>query len=61
MIQITIKAASGDMTIEAKGHALYNPGNDIVCAAVSAILQTAALGLQAVADNYPEHVTFDTV
>lgn len=36
MIQITITPAF----LSARGHAGYNPGNDIVCAAVSALVQT---------------------
>lgn len=30
----------------AKGHAGFNPGNDIVCSAVSALLQTLYAGLE---------------
>lgn len=32
--------------VHAKGHAEYNPGNDIVCSAVSAMLQTLYAGLE---------------
>lgn len=57
MIQINVDMNSGDMTIDVKGHAGYAPhGQDIVCAAVSAILQTAVLGLESIADSYPGHV-----
>ncbi|MBE6005599.1 MAG: ribosomal-processing cysteine protease Prp [Sarcina sp.] len=35
MIYVTITPAS----LSVKGHAGYNPGNDIVCAAVSALVQ----------------------
>lgn len=34
--------------IRAEGHAGYEPGNDIVCAAVSALLQTLYAGLESV-------------
>ena len=34
MIYVTITPAS----LSVKGHAGYNPGNDIVCAAVSALV-----------------------
>ena len=34
--------------IRAEGHAEYNPGNDIVCAAVSALMQTIYAGLDGV-------------
>lgn len=36
MIHITITPVS----LSVRGHAGYNPGNDIVCAAVSALVQT---------------------
>lgn len=48
MVTVTIKRNQADQIIEffAEGHAEYDdPGNDIVCAAVSAILQTAIFGL----------------
>ena len=32
--------------VHAKGHAEYNPGNDIVCSAISALLQTLYAGLE---------------
>lgn len=35
-----------DFGITAEGHAEYNPGNDIVCSAVSALLQTLWAGLE---------------
>ncbi|AMA72768.1 ribosomal protein [Aneurinibacillus sp. XH2] len=58
MIHITAEMANGQMKVEAVGHANYaEHGKDIVCAAVSAIMQTALLGLQAIAEQYPEHVS----
>lgn len=42
MITITVEKNKGKYTLTAKGHAGYCPGNDIVCAAVSALLQTLA-------------------
>lgn len=57
MIKINVSAESGNMTIKVDGHANYGAhGSDIVCAGVSAILQTAVLGLEAIAENYPGHV-----
>jgi uncharacterized protein YsxB (DUF464 family) len=57
MINVDVKMKSGDMVIDVKGHAGYAPhGQDIVCAAVSAILQTAVLGLESVARTYPDNV-----
>jgi uncharacterized protein YsxB (DUF464 family) len=42
-----------------KGHAGYAEyGQDIVCASVSAIIQTALLGLQAISEQYPNNVTY---
>jgi uncharacterized protein YsxB (DUF464 family) len=32
--------------VQAKGHAEFNPGNDIVCSAISALLQTLYAGLE---------------
>lgn len=37
---------NGDFGILAEGHAEYHPGNDIVCSAVSALLQTLYAGLE---------------
>lgn len=57
MIKITVDKKSGHMQITADGHANSAPyGSDIICAAVSVIMQTAALGLQAIAEQYPDHV-----
>lgn len=40
MIRISIRQGKKkEITIDAKGHADYNPGNDIVCSGVSALLQ----------------------
>lgn len=39
------------------GHAGYDEsGKDVVCAAASAIFQTAILGLQALEQEYPDYV-----
>lgn len=57
MIEIRIRRDSGRLVIDASGHAQAAPkGQDIVCAAVSAILETARLGLEAVAEKQPAHV-----
>lgn len=49
MIQIRIEREGGKIRrVFGDGHSLYGPkGKDIVCAGVSAILQTALLGLEA--------------
>lgn len=53
MIEIYLTNGS----IEIDGHADYAEyGNDIVCAAVSAILQTAQLGLMQLAKQFPENI-----
>jgi hypothetical protein len=57
MININIFMEDGKINISAEGHANYaEHGKDIVCSAISAIVQTTVMGLQAVADQYPEHV-----
>jgi uncharacterized protein YsxB (DUF464 family) len=57
MININVDQKNGEMTISIKGHANYDQyGKDIVCAGVSAIAQTAVLGLESIAENYPDHV-----
>lgn len=42
MITITIEKNKDKYMLTAKGHSGYCPGSDIVCAAVSALLQTLA-------------------
>lgn len=57
MTRIEVDLASGLVVIKAEGHANYaEHGKDIVCASVSTVLQTAVLGLQMIAEQYPEHV-----
>lgn len=57
MIKVNVNLKSGDISIDIKGHAGYAPhGQDIVCAAISAIAQTAVLGIESIAATYPEHV-----
>lgn len=52
MTQIKVTMRNGEMEIYAVGHAR----EPIVCASVSAILETAVLGLQAIAEQYPDQV-----
>lgn len=58
MIKITdikVTMRSGEMEIYSVGHA-----NDIqVCSAISAILETAVLGLLAVAEQHPDKVKIE--
>lgn len=42
MIRVTVGSAGGVHRLVVEGHAGYNPGNDIVCAGVSAIVHTLA-------------------
>ena len=42
MTTISYKHSGNDFSLVIKGHAGYNPGNDIVCAACSALAYTAA-------------------
>lgn len=57
---ITIRAQLGDglTRIEVTGHEEHAEDGR-VCAAVSAITQTALLGLAAVAEQHPDLVTID--
>ena len=53
MIRINITKTG----INIEGHAEYaEHGQDIVCAAVSAILQTAQLGLMQIGKQYPNNI-----
>lgn len=58
MIEITdikVTMRNGEMEIYSVGHA-----NDVaVCSAISAILETAVLGLQAVAETHPDKVQIE--
>lgn len=57
MVTIIVTDDGDTMKIEISGHANYAPkGQDIVCAAISAIAETAVLGLKGVAETYPRHV-----
>ena len=47
MIKISYRASGGVIEVSASGHACFAPaGQDVVCAAVSALLQTLALYAQ---------------
>ncbi|MBM7556194.1 ribosomal-processing cysteine protease Prp [Halanaerobacter jeridensis] len=61
MIKIKIKRKQGNIVhFSAEGHAEYaEQGQDIICAAVSAILQTAAFGLINYLELRPEISTQD--
>jgi uncharacterized protein YsxB (DUF464 family) len=42
MVRVEIKTAKDGFTATLKGHAEFNPGNDIVCAAISTLSGTLA-------------------
>ena len=51
--KITVTMRNGEMEIYAVDHAT----DPIVCAAISAIMETAVLGLQAISYKYPDQIT----
>lgn len=60
MTNINVTMENGHVSIDIAGHAGYAPyGQDIVCSAISAIVQTAILGLEAIAEQYPNNVKID--
>ncbi len=60
MIRIVARREGDTHTLVITGHANASPhGSDIVCAAVSAIYQTALLGLAACSRNYSSYVSFE--
>ena len=52
MNNIEIKIRNGETEIYSVGHC----DSEVVCAGVSAIIQTCILGLIHVADNYPDDI-----
>lgn len=58
MISIRARLGDGLTRIEVAGHEEHAEDGR-VCAAISAIAQTALLGLQAVAEQHPDLVTID--
>ncbi|GIG63619.1 hypothetical protein Lfu02_79910 [Longispora fulva] len=58
MIRVRAELGDGRTVIEVDGHEQH-AADGVVCAAVSAITQTALLGLLAVADTHPDLVTVD--
>jgi uncharacterized protein len=60
VIRITASREGDRHTLVIEGHADSAPkGWDIVCAAISAIYQTALLGFAACAKQYSSYVTFE--
>jgi len=60
MICVRFERAEGRMLLETTGHAGSGPvGHDIVCAAVSALVQGFYATLCALAESYPNNVTIE--
>lgn len=60
MIQIRARLGDGFTSIEVAGHEEHAVDGR-VCAAVSAITQTALLGLEQVAQHHPDLVSVDII
>lgn len=58
MIHVRALLGDGSTSIEVDGHEQGAEGGR-VCAAVSAITQTALLGLQQIAEEYPDIVSIE--
>lgn len=58
MIRVRARLGDGSTSIEVDGHEEHAEGGR-VCAAVSAITQTALLGLEQVARQYPDLVSVE--
>lgn len=54
MTHIKTKYEGANMRITMTGHAGYNPGNDIVCAAESILMRTLLEGLEEASTKYDE-------
>jgi len=57
MIKITLDKNS----IHIEGHANYAETNDIVCASVSTVLQSAQLALRVLANQYPLNIALEDI
>ena len=58
MIEVRARLGDGHTFIEVAGHEEHAAGGR-VCAAVSAITQTALLGIQAIAEQHPDLVSVE--
>jgi uncharacterized protein YsxB (DUF464 family) len=58
MIRVSARLGDGLTSIEVTGHEGHAQ-DGLVCAAVSAIAQTALLGLEEIARHYPDLVSVD--
>ena len=55
MIIVRAELGDGRLSLEVDGHENHAEGGR-VCAAVSAVVQTALLGLEHLAELYPQHI-----
>lgn len=58
MIEVRALLGDGLTSIEVAGHEEHAAGGR-VCAAVSAVIQTALLGIQAIAEQHPDLVSVE--
>lgn len=58
MIRIHAQMGDGHTSVEVTGHEGHARGG-VVCAAVSAVVQTALLGLQEIARQHPDLVSIE--
>ena len=58
MIEVRARLGDGLTSIEVAGHEEHAAGGR-VCAAVSAVIQTALLGVQAIAEQHPDLVSVE--
>ena len=56
MIRICLQRTENTYRFDASGHADFNPGNDIVCAAVSCLTYTLAKRLKQIGCKIPSDV-----
>lgn len=60
MIQVKVCSKPGNVSITLNGHANSAPyGQDLVCAGVSTLVQTMILGLETLARENPQYITFE--
>lgn len=58
MIEVRARLGDGLTSVEVAGHEEHAAGGR-VCAAVSAVIQTALLGIQAIAEQHPDLVSVE--
>lgn len=56
MTSVMMKHIGGKYTLVVSGHADYNPGNDIVCAACSVLAETLNMALDQFNESYQSSI-----